>query len=417
MKKKYLCLFLAAITMTVKAAHVPLHLDPEMTGEEYRALFNKLEKQQRFVSKIDPTDPLKTILEQGNRNLDWIKNINEKRDSQHKLELTTPETTRAYPIDQPGFSNRKIILKNLEELKKEMPKEMSKVIFGSGSIPHNNPIDDKTFLENARKMNYVYESASRWLLQEPYLMWYTMYAKNDVRGYYFLSKEKDLEKKLSDWDSLDENTQKNYSEWLAGECFNSNDLDDCKSELKRHIKKNNVLKFHTKYVEISKKTYDEYFNLQNPRPEVVWNYKEPNVMALPFTKPDRQDVEDWFKTNVEDEWRLDQWALKINFKNEKKLAKIVFEPNATPHVNGLGGDTITMDANRPLNEYLVTWAIRHEFGHVLGFPDCYAEFYDDEAEVMINYQLDITNIMCSRRGHLQKQHYTELKKNYYKDQK
>lgn len=417
MKLKYLFLLLFMIT-TIAHGRPLLHLDPEMTGEEYRALLNRLEKEESFVSKLNSNDPLKVILHQGNRNLDWIKAINEKRNAQNKLELTTPETTRAYPIDAPGFSNRKIILQNLADLKKEMPKEMAKVIFGSGPIPHNNPIDDKTFLENARKMNRLYESASRWLLQEPYLMWYSMYAKNDVRGYYFLSKEKNLEKKLRKWNSLDEETQHKYTTWLVGECFNSRDYDECVRDLKEDIKDNQVFQYHSSYVKTAKKTYDEFFALQNPRPEVVWNYKEPNVMTLPFSKPDRRDVEEWFKTNVEDEWRVDQWALKIDFKNaSKKLAKVVFEANATPHVNGLGGDTITMDANRPLNEYLVTWAIRHEFGHVLGFPDCYVEFYDDNVEVMINYQLDINNIMCSRRGHLQKQHYTELKKNYYKAQK
>lgn len=415
---KYLFLFLAMTTIAAKAApNIPYHLDPEMSGAEYRALFDKLEKQERFVSKLRAEDPLKIILEQGKRNLDWIQAINAKRDPQHKLELTTPETTRAYPIESPGYSNRKIILEKLATVKNQMPKEMSKVIFGTGPIPHNNPLDDKTFLEHAREMNRVYENASRWLLQEPYLMYYRMYAKNDIRGYYFLSKEDQLEKKLNKWDDLDEQTQKKYSEWLVGECFNTHDLDDCQSELKRHISSRRVLKFHTKYVEKSKQTYNEYFDLQNPRREIVWNYKDPNNMYIPFIKPNRRDVEDWFKSNVQDEWRIEQWALKIDYKDHGKYAKIVFEANATPHVNGIGGDTITMDANRPLNEYIITWAIRHEFGHVLGFPDCYAEFYDDDAEVMINYQLDITNLMCSRRGHLQKLHYTALKDAYYKDQK
>jgi len=53
----------------------------------------------------------------------------------------------------------------------------------------------------------------------------------------------------------------------------------------------------------------------------------------------------------------------------------VFEPGVTPHVNGIGGRIITMDANAPLDDYDVSWTIRHEYGHVLGFPDCYVEFY------------------------------------------
>ena len=48
-------------------------------------------------------------------------------------------------------------------------------------------------------------------------------------------------------------------------------------------------------------------------------------MEMPFTTPVNQDVQDWFKSNVEDEFRMNNWALKINFQNAKHLAKVVFE--------------------------------------------------------------------------------------------
>ena len=73
-----------------------------------------------------------------------------------------------------------------------------------------------------------------------------------------------------------------------------------------------------------------------------------------------------------------------------------------------------MDANSPLSEYNVQWTIRHEFGHVIGFPDCYHEFYDATESTMISYQIDITNLMCSRRGHLQQAHVDELRRVYYR---
>ena len=48
----------------------------------------------------------------------------------------------------------------------------------------------------------------------------------------------------------------------------------------------------------------------------------------------------------------------------------------TPHVNRLGGNVIVMDAAASIEVYAIRWAIRHEYGHVLGLPDCYFEFYD-----------------------------------------
>jgi hypothetical protein len=72
-----------------------------------------------------------------------------------------------------------------------------------------------------------------------------------------------------------------------------------------------------------------------------------------------------------------------------------------------------MDGNRNIDEYSARWTIRHEYGHVLGFPDCYLEFYDVETETMINYQLDITDLMCSRRGAFKVNHFDQLKAAYF----
>jgi hypothetical protein len=41
--------------------------------------------------------------------------------------------------------------------------------------------------------------------------------------------------------------------------------------------------------------------------------------------------------------------------------------------------------------------LAHEFGHVLGFPDCYIEFFDDSKKELVYYEISekYTNIMCS----------------------
>ena len=82
--------------------------------------------------------------------------------------------------------------------------------------------------------------------------------------------------------------------------------------------------------------------------------------------------------------------------------------------NRVGGDTIVMNATQPLTEYDAQWTIRHEFGHVLGFVDCYVEFYESERNVIVNYQFDVENLMCSRRGHIQQRHVDELQRAYAK---
>jgi hypothetical protein len=418
MKRKTLFLLLALTTISASAKPV-LHLDPEMTGAEYRRIFKELEKNEPGFRARIAADKLVEVLELGKRNLDWIEVINSKRDEQHKLHLTSPETTAAYPIESPGVSNRNIILANLETLQQSMPREMGSVIFGSGALPETAPIDDKTFVENAYKLNRIYESACRWLLQEGHLEWYKRMARKDIRGYYFLNKETDLKDKLTHWSSLDDATQKKYSEWLINECNNTVvDVESCEAGLHEAIADKQVLHYHERYEPGSKKLFNSYFELVNPRHEIIWNHKNPNIMTMPFAIPDLIDVQDWFKANVEDEYRLNNWSLQIDYSYRIDLAKakVVFEPGVTPHVEGIGSEAnvIYMDENRNIQDYDVKWTIRHEFGHILGLPDCYVEFYDAKKAVMIDYQIDITNLMCSRRGHLQAKHYEELKKNYYK---
>lgn len=412
MKRKILALCLLA-SMNVAEARTLHQLDPEMTGAEYRSMFAANEKVPAFKKRV-AADPLHTVLEIGKRNLDWIELINSKRDAAHQLHLTSPETTPAYPIDAPGKSNPNIIMNRLATLKQTMPASMAAILFGTDALPDYPPVDDQTFITNAATMNRIYEAASRWLLEEPYMEYMKSMARLDIRGYYYLNKESDLEHKLAHWSSLEDATQKKYTEWLVGECYNSlPDKNQCRHLLASAITHKQVLNFHKEYVTTAASLFNHFFEIQNTRPEAIWNNKNPNLMIMPFTLPDSTAVEDWLKTNVEDEFHFNNWSLQINFSRAENLAKIVFEPGATPHVNDLGGDTITMDANRNLNDYEVAWTIRHEFAHIIGFPDCYIEFYDTEQEAMINYQIDITNLMCSRRGHLLATHFDQLQKHYY----
>jgi hypothetical protein len=150
---------------------------------------------------------------------------------------------------------------------------------------------------------------------------------------------------------------------------------------------------------------------------VVWTSKQSGLMAIPFKDPKDTAVKSFLLDNIEDEWKKPGWNLKLQFQTSGSwmgMPEIKFEPGATPHVNGLGGNTITMDANSPLTEYGTRWTIRHEFGHVLGLPDCYIEFLDQEREVMVSYQIDLDNLMCSRRGKFNELHFEELKKAYFR---
>ena len=73
-----------------------------------------------------------------------------------------------------------------------------------------------------------------------------------------------------------------------------------------------------------------------------------------------------------------------------------------------------MDENVPADNEVSSSVFQHEFGHVLGFPDCYVEFYDEGEQKMINYQIDTGNIMCSRIGKVTGLHRDAIRAAYAK---
>ena len=168
----------------------------------------------------------------------------------------------------------------------------------------------------------------------------------------------------------------------------------------------NLIEYKNSYWPLAEKNYQSFFAIDNPRHDLQNSL---NNMVIPFEVPESNRLQNWLQINVEDEFKYNDWKLKINFK-DKALSHLEFEANTTPHVSD--GNTIVMDLNTNIDEYEVKWTIRHEFGHVLRLPDCYIEFYDPELDHAINYQIDINDLMCSRAGNMNKRIYTELLKTY-----
>jgi hypothetical protein len=46
--------------------------------------------------------------------------------------------------------------------------------------------------------------------------------------------------------------------------------------------------------------------------------------------------------------------------------------------------------------------LAHEFGHVLGFPDCYIEYFDEKSKDLVYYEINEVNnnIMCSMNNNV-----------------
>jgi hypothetical protein len=365
-------------------------------------------------------DGLDSIVKVGERNLAWLSHINSLRPANDKISLTSKETMHGIPIDQPSEYNVNLIQKKLETLKPTIPAPMQDVLFGAQAFPDSPNVPLKDYINSARELDRVYQLALRWRMMLPYLDYLTERRHQDVRGWYFLSKLDGRAEKLKNFSQQDSKLQAQLREWLTGLCFNSegnDDISECETAVESMIKNGQDLEaYYQSLAPDSQKVYESFFLIpdQVQRAEITEVAGDHPHLEVPFTDPVKDEVRHFLQDNVQDEWRIGDWHLDVSFSNAPGLAHIEFQSGATPHVNQVGGDTIVMNANQPLTEYDANWTIRHEFGHVLGFLDCYVEFYKREQNVIVSYQFDTDNLMCSRRGHIQERHRAELERIYTK---
>lgn len=370
--------------------------------------------QISMMATLDMTsDYVNEAIRVGKKNMDWLKHMNSLRPDDQKIALTKPGELTPIPIHKPKIYSPDTVERDFKELFDAIPESMKAIIFGTAPFIDNPDVDLATYILWAKKVDKMYQTAARWVTMQPYMGYYYQNKIADIRGYYYLIREENLNEKLESFSTLKSEEQERLKPLLVNICENSDGLTGCDKKLDAAISGNTVLSFYKKYFDYSKKTYEEYFIIGGIRPDLVWTSTNPNLASIPIRDTKNAEINHFLEFNNEDEWKWGDWKLDLYFTPDADI-HVDFVPGATPHVNGLGGNQIVMDGNAPLTEWDVQWTIRHEFGHVLGLPDCYVEFYDQNLKAMVNYQIDTENMMCSRAGRMQEIHYTELKRVYYK---
>lgn len=391
-------------------ASVTEHALPlDLSSEEYSRLLESAERTPMAVSR-----ELEAVISAGKRNLDWLAHLNRSRPEGQKLSFTSKDTQASYPIERPLEYNGTIVQARFREVADALPPQMREPILNGAPFTSTLPIAEDQYLLWGRRLDSCYQLAARWRLLQPYLSDLARARGRDVRGTAFLAGLADRDRKLRDVNALSANERASVLEALAILCSNSGEsVAQCRANLRSALSASpDASGFYRRYVERGTANYRAFFDIPASarRRDVSW--VDANTTRIPFADP--QDVaKRTFMLNVEDEWRRGPWSLRLAFRpGGPGVPNVTFIPGVTPHVKGLGGDDIVMDANAPLTEYNARWTIRHEFGHVLGFPDCYHEFYDSERATIVSYQIDVTDLMCSRRGSINARLERELRRTY-----
>ena len=409
--KKLIVLSLAFSSFVALAHEVaPLHLDLEMESSEYASLLKKLPKNK------EADDPaIVKALARGQRLAAWIAAENNRRSPSEAIRLTSATTRRGIPIDKPSIYSEKTIAQDLITHTTDLNADIIKVVDG-GAFPATLPLADEEFILQARKIDKTYQSAARF---KSLINWRSQYAQRkslDLRSYYFFKTGGWTEARISDIANLPADEQVVVRDHMAGMCVNDgrSSMATCRSKVARMEAAGRLGEMFTNSFKVSAQVWDGFFNIPSygTRKDVV--YKTENLMTVPFNTPSIAKFLPYLRDNVEDEFKFENWGLKLNFGTFANGPLLKFETGVVPHVNGLGGNEIVMDSTQPIEEYESQWTIRHEFGHVIGLPDCYHEFYDNELKAFVNYQLDITDLMCSRAGNMNERIYQELKRVYFR---
>jgi hypothetical protein len=360
------------------------------------------------------SDSWKEIAAVAKRLLDWQEVLNATRAPAKQINFH--RIVMGFPIDKPIEYNGDIIQKKYRDSLEALPAEMKAVVSSlTQPLPEKIQLSGEEFENAGSPIVRAYDLATRWEALSLYLNHYAERETLDIRGYYFLSQTPDLQGKLQHWNELPQEEAGLYSAWLVGLCRNNERPPGmCRKTLEEERMGGDLRAYYARYIEAAKALYEGLFKIRESRTDVSWRSKAPAGPDFPFVKPAKPGLADIFQNSVESAWKGNGWALRLNYLDTEDAEKphIVFEPGVTPHVNRLGGSEIVMDENVPLEGSLNRSAFAHEFGHIIGFPDCYVEFYDQNRGVMVNYQADLANIMCSRLGKVLPLHFTELQRVY-----
>ncbi|MEZ4872519.1 MAG: hypothetical protein R2827_09820 [Bdellovibrionales bacterium] len=404
--------FLLILTQSALAERAPFDIDFYGSRSDYDQLYNYYrQNKMELLGQVNgsPTRDLDTIVELGRRNLQWLDHLNQFR-PENPLTFSSEQTQKGIPIEEPMVYGPSTIYPEHESLLNHLPEQMKRVLVDLQPFEDQLQIEDEQYELNGRKLDRLYQITVRWLSLSGWKNWYAGRKRNDVRGYYFLSKRENLTAELNEFSNLPIDVQNELTPLLINICENSMaQWRRCPDLFNDARESNQLNSYYHRYIDSAEATYNEFFRLDVRRSDTHWNSDQ--QMDFPFQHPNDVAVKSWLIENIQDEWQWEDWKLVLDFSNSAR-PRVRFLPNVTPNVNGLGGNIITMNSLNSLEDYNTRWTIRHEFGHVLGFPDCYVEFYDEPKNLMVNYQIDITNLMCSRRGKLKETHHNELKRVY-----
>jgi hypothetical protein len=255
------------------------------------------------------------------------------------------------------------------------------------------------FKELIGKNNYEMVGETRDLLTKS-LRWQSLQCsleelsrrkERDVRSYFVLEHEK----KTSE-------SETSINEAALNICNDFNRPVVCLSEQQILKRKNNIKGFNDHYEKLGLDKTSLFFKRHGTHQFLCKKEAGKTVLEIPYIA-DSVLVARLGKTFAQMETKIsERWS---NDRVQVRMKKVGIKADGVLDFKWQGGGLSFVDRAKPLtinlSEFLsrdiLMLTINHELGHVLGFPDCYHEFYDKRKKEIVYYSLDKSseNLMCT----------------------
>ena len=425
MRKKILFVlaFLAAVT-SAQAALVSPDSDRGTFGIDMHFLL-KPSEFQTFAQTPGATE-LRGIINMGARLLEWVDvlqkelPVDEREQIWRRIDRVGHEPTP----DHPMYYNERIILENFNNVIATTPEAILEVLRARTALPTSPPtgFDLKTLVDHLRPIHASYSRTSRWLVL--YEWRYSLKKNNrDFRGVLkVIEAEARLTEMSGKWAQLSEAERTDFVNTLSLACPMTSGTSEssCRSKgaplITAPDKGGQAQTWLAEITAKSKRELGSRFGVRSTHYGVGTStnggYHE---IQMP-TYGIEADVFSWIQERVDEAWAFKNSVGVKLFSvatPSRGAVKVRWEKGALPNVNGIAGDVITMDSNTPKWLDHTQTVMRHEMGHVLGFTDCYTEFWDESLGAFTYYSLDPSDAMCALSGEYLERHRDALLKGYF----
>lgn len=327
-----------------------------------------------------------------------------------------------YGYQRPLYLNEHYLQTTLQNILRAMPPEF-KAYLAAPDLKLCAQMNFKHVKDTIGRIEWLETRVRRLTYLKSQREKYEGFRRNDVRGYLILRDEikRDANFKNHPVATVTLETFKH----LLGMCMNSGATrSECTGKMQPRLTVGTIF---DRYREASEYEYNSFLSLRWPSKFKgistlnVGSQKSLNLL-LDLDTVKHTQLWNFLKSFIPSVWTSKEIKVQPIISDELDATPVLshkdaFGGNLTAFVMSyefIGTRELYLNFDTDYNTITGRYLLTHELGHIIGFPDCYVEFYEAESDSFVSYSIDESNIMCSGRGRVLPGHFKKIQKEYFR---